>query len=122
MLFFTGVIAVSATDYKLYNGYSNEFWGLGLEDDDFYLRIRRRNVTIVRPQLPVEYLKYKTVYQDPIEPNPDRQNVFDSGYMRFETDGQVNLKFNLTDFKLQPQYTHLIVHLWNNVKDNNVIA
>jgi hypothetical protein len=34
-LFGGGVIAISA-DFVRANGYSNAFWGLGLDDDDFY--------------------------------------------------------------------------------------
>ncbi len=112
MVFFGGVIAVSTSDYAQYNGFSNAFWGVGLEDDDFYLRIRRHNLTVTRPQLPIEYLKYRTFYGDhPIKPNPDRQQVFDIGLLRFETDGLINLQYNLDGFRLHKLYTHLTVRL-----------
>ena len=114
-LFGGGVIAVSAVDFVRVNGYSNVFWGLGLEDDDFYRRIRRLNMSVTRPSIPVEYLRYRTLYHDPssVDVNQSkRQQVFDDGYLRFESDGLVNLKYRLSsDLQLKSLYTHVLVKL-----------
>ncbi len=114
-LFGGGVIAVSAVDFVRANGYSNVFWGLGLEDDDFYRRIRRLNMSVTRPRIPVEYLRYRTLYHDPssVDVNQSkRQQVFDNGYLRFESDGLVNLKYRLSsDLQLKSLYTHVLVKL-----------
>lgn len=92
-LFGGGVIAISAVDFVHANGYSNAFWGLGLEDDDFYRRIRRLNMSVARPNIPAEHLRYRTLYHDPsVEVIPNRQKLFDDGYLRFESDGLINLK------------------------------
>ena len=37
--YFGGVTALSKDHYKLVNGYSNQFWGWGGEDDDMFQRI-----------------------------------------------------------------------------------
>ncbi|CAI5440832.1 unnamed protein product [Caenorhabditis angaria] len=44
-----GVLAVSIADYKAVNGYSNQFWAWGGEDDDMGSRILSMNYTIERP-------------------------------------------------------------------------
>lgn len=44
-----GVLLLTLRDFERLNGMSNDFWGWGLEDDEFYLRIRDQNLTIVRP-------------------------------------------------------------------------
>jgi hypothetical protein len=111
-LFGGGVIAVSAVDYVRANGYSNAFWGTGLEDDDFYRRIRRLNMSVVRPNIPAEHLRYRTLYHDPsVEINPNGQKLFDDGYLRFETDGLVNLKYRLNDLQFKALYTHVFAEL-----------
>ncbi|ULU06162.1 hypothetical protein L3Y34_018206 [Caenorhabditis briggsae] len=44
-----GVLAVSMADYRAVNGYSNQFWAWGGEDDDMGQRILSLNYTIERP-------------------------------------------------------------------------
>ncbi|KAL3071396.1 hypothetical protein niasHS_016680 [Heterodera schachtii] len=38
--FIGSVLVITLADFKKVNGMSNEFWGWGLEDDDFYLRLK----------------------------------------------------------------------------------
>ncbi|VDM68336.1 unnamed protein product [Strongylus vulgaris] len=35
-------------DYKIVNGMSNKYWGWGLEDDEFFLRIRDGDLNLTR--------------------------------------------------------------------------
>ncbi len=37
--FFGGVVSVNKSDFLLANGFSNEFWGWGKEDDEFFARL-----------------------------------------------------------------------------------
>ncbi|XP_046450224.1 beta-1,4-N-acetylgalactosaminyltransferase bre-4-like [Daphnia pulex] len=111
-LFGGGVIAISAVDFVRANGYSIAFWGLGLEDDDFYRRIRRLNMSVARPNIPAEHLRYRTLYHDPsVDVNSNRPKLFDDGYRRFESDGLINLKYRPSDAQLKPLYTHVVVEL-----------
>lgn len=32
------------------NGMSNKYWGWGLEDDEFYVRLKEAGLTVIRPQ------------------------------------------------------------------------
>ena len=55
------------------NGYSNQFFGWGGEDDDFSARCRRRGVQLVR--YPKTIARYKMIHHDKDsgnEANPNR--------------------------------------------------
>ena len=51
--YFGGVSAISVEHFKLVNGFSNQFWGWGAEDDDMAkrLRINSLNVTRYSPEI-----------------------------------------------------------------------
>uniref|UniRef100_A0A7E4V9W8 Beta-1,4-galactosyltransferase 7 n=1 Tax=Panagrellus redivivus TaxID=6233 RepID=A0A7E4V9W8_PANRE len=42
--FIGGILMLTMHDFKLVNGMSNKYWGWGLEDDEFYLRLRDANL------------------------------------------------------------------------------
>ena len=50
---FGGVSAMSVKHFNFVNGFSNQFWGWGGEDDDMAkrLRINRLNVTRYSPEI-----------------------------------------------------------------------
>lgn len=43
--FIGGILMLTLKDFKMVNGLSNKYWGWGLEDDEFYLRLRDANLT-----------------------------------------------------------------------------
>ena len=47
--FIGGILLISRANYKKVNGMSNKYWGWGLEDDEFYVRMRRANIMVERP-------------------------------------------------------------------------
>ena len=47
--FIGGVLIVSRDVYRRVNGMSNRYWGWGREDDEFFLRLTRANVSVTRP-------------------------------------------------------------------------
>lgn len=48
--FIGGILLIRLDHYQSVNGMSNRYWGWGLEDDEFYLRLRSANLTIYRPK------------------------------------------------------------------------
>lgn len=48
--YFGGVTAFNVTDFRAMNGYPNNFWGWGGEDDELYTRTREARVRIVKPR------------------------------------------------------------------------
>ncbi|GMS89287.1 hypothetical protein PENTCL1PPCAC_11462 [Pristionchus entomophagus] len=48
--FVGGILMLTTYDYKKIHGMSNKYWGWGLEDDEFFLRIRDGQLKLVRPE------------------------------------------------------------------------
>ncbi|CAI4231153.1 unnamed protein product [Auanema sp. JU1783] len=46
--FIGGILMTTMIDYNLLNGMSNKYWGWGLEDDEFYLRISESSLNLTR--------------------------------------------------------------------------
>ena len=49
--FIGGILLVSKQHFLRTNGMSNNYWGWGKEDDEFYLRLKEANLTVSRPDL-----------------------------------------------------------------------
>jgi len=47
--FIGGILLISRANFQRVNGMSNKYWGWGLEDDEFYVRMRRANIMVDRP-------------------------------------------------------------------------
>lgn len=47
--FIGGILLISRKHYKQVDGMSNKYWGWGLEDDEFFVRMRQANMAIERP-------------------------------------------------------------------------
>ena len=45
---FGGITAFTKDAFQFINGYSNEYWGWGGEDDDMFRRVHASNLTIKR--------------------------------------------------------------------------
>ncbi|XP_065371766.1 beta-1,4-galactosyltransferase 7 [Calliphora vicina] len=48
--FVGGILLVRREHFDTLNGMSNKYWGWGLEDDEFYVRIRDAGLRVTRPQ------------------------------------------------------------------------
>lgn len=46
--YFGGIVTFSQEDYIRINGYPNNFWGWGGEDDEMYKRVKKNNLEIVK--------------------------------------------------------------------------
>ena len=70
------------------NGYSNQYWGWGGEDDDLQVRLKESGYTIIRPY--GETSKYKMISHERDhgnEQNPRRHNLLSSASKRQASDG-----------------------------------
>lgn len=47
--FVGGILLVNRDHFAILNGMSNRYWGWGLEDDEFYVRIRDAQLHVTRP-------------------------------------------------------------------------
>lgn len=48
--FIGGILLVNREHFELVNGMSNKYWGWGLEDDEFYVRLKEAKLKVYRPQ------------------------------------------------------------------------
>ncbi|KAK7866962.1 hypothetical protein R5R35_014735 [Gryllus longicercus] len=47
--FVGGILLIKREDFKRVNGMSNKYWGWGLEDDEFYVRLKEAGLNVSRP-------------------------------------------------------------------------
>lgn len=48
--FIGGILLITRAQYRQVDGMSNKYWGWGLEDDEFFVRLRQNNIMIGRPE------------------------------------------------------------------------
>lgn len=48
--FIGGILLLKVEHYQMLNGMSNKYWGWGLEDDEFYVRIKEAGLEVFRPR------------------------------------------------------------------------
>ncbi|CAG9569185.1 unnamed protein product [Danaus chrysippus] len=48
--FIGGILLIKREDFELVNGLSNNYWGWGLEDDEFYVRLKDAGLKVSRPE------------------------------------------------------------------------
>lgn len=48
--FIGGILLLKNEDFEAVNGMSNKYWGWGLEDDEFYVRLKDAGLQVHRPQ------------------------------------------------------------------------
>lgn len=106
---FGGVSALTKKHMLTVNGFSNEFWGWGGEDDDMSNRIRHHGLKISRYSPKIA--RYTMLKHKKDEPNPERYNKLYKGKYRYKKDGLSNLKYNLLDLVLKKLYTWVLVEI-----------
>ncbi|KFM76276.1 Beta-1,4-N-acetylgalactosaminyltransferase bre-4, partial [Stegodyphus mimosarum] len=104
---FGGVTAFTKEQFTTVNGYSNEYFGWGAEDDDLYDRLNVKQLK-VRRWAP-EISRYKMLFHSKEVPNPDRFNLLKKGKQRIDTDGLSSLHYKILKTELLPLYTRILV-------------
>ncbi|XP_042913363.1 beta-1,4-N-acetylgalactosaminyltransferase bre-4-like [Parasteatoda tepidariorum] len=106
---FGGVSALSKKHMKIVNGFSNEFWGWGGEDDDMSNRIKHHGLKISRYSSKIA--RYTMLKHKKDEPNPDRYNKLYKGKYRYTKDGLSNLKYKRLEIVFKKLYTWVLVEI-----------
>ena len=99
------------------------FWGWGSEDDDLYRRVVYHNLTVTRlfnnnPSL-LNITRYKMLDHDWVNPNPDRDRLFEDGKKRIASDGLVNLQYLIVEAKFKKIYTNIVVNIQQHKVNKN---
>ncbi|XP_037079933.1 beta-1,4-N-acetylgalactosaminyltransferase bre-4-like [Pollicipes pollicipes] len=104
---FGGVSAVNREQFELVNGFSNQYWGWGGEDDDMYNRLTFHHLYIAR--YPANIARYKMVKHKHAKVNPKRFDLLRKGKKRFTTDGLSSLEYQVKDVSLEKLYTRVLI-------------
>ncbi|KAI0212444.1 Beta-1,4-N-acetylgalactosaminyltransferase bre-4 [Lamellibrachia satsuma] len=94
---FGGVAALKKEHFQLVNGFSNQFFGWGGEDDDLYNRIHHHHLQLIR--YPLDIAKYTMMRHVKNVPSPQRFKYLYTGAKRFNVDGLNSLKNKYKDLK-----------------------
>ncbi|OCT73582.1 beta-1,4-galactosyltransferase 3 [Xenopus laevis] len=113
--YFGGVSALSPEQYMKMNGFPNNYWGWGGEDDDIGIRVALGGMLISRPS--VQYGRYKMIkhgLDEGNEQNPRRFNMLAKTRRTWKQDGMNSLQYVLLSKELQPLYTNISVDIGTN--------
>ena len=107
---FGGVTAFTENQFKKVNGFSNEFYGYGGEDDDMRNRIESRNMSVVR--FPQCVAKYTMISHNKDKGNPYNINSDIAWQTRtsvYDANGLNNVKYSVVRWEERPLYTWILV-------------
>ncbi|XP_042640728.1 beta-1,4-galactosyltransferase 3-like isoform X2 [Tyto alba] len=110
--YFGGVSALTPDQYMKINGFPNEYWGWGGEDDDIATRVRLAGMKIARPPVSIGHYKMVKHKSDKgNEENPHRFDLLIRTQRMWTQDGMNSLTYTLLAKHLHPLYTNLTVDI-----------
>ncbi|KAM8838074.1 beta-1,4-galactosyltransferase 2 [Synchiropus picturatus] len=110
--YFGGVSGLSKKQFLKINGFPNEYWGWGGEDDDIYNRITLNGMKVSRPDVRIgRYRMIKHERDKHNEPNPQRFNKIQNTKNTMKKDGISSLTYKLVQVKRFPLYTNISVEI-----------
>ncbi|XP_070829955.1 beta-1,4-galactosyltransferase 2 [Chaetodon trifascialis] len=110
--YFGGVSGLSKKQFLKINGFPNEYWGWGGEDDDIYNRITLNGMKVSRPDVRIgRYRMIKHERDKHNEPNPQRFNKIQNTKNTMKKDGISSLTYRLVQVKKYPLYTNISVEI-----------
>ncbi|XP_054625313.1 beta-1,4-galactosyltransferase 2 [Dunckerocampus dactyliophorus] len=110
--YFGGVSGLSKKQFLKINGFPNEYWGWGGEDDDIYNRITLNGMKVSRPDVRIgRYRMIKHERDKHNEPNPQRFNKIQNTKNTMKKDGISSLTYRLVQTKRYPLYTNISVEI-----------
>ncbi|CAI4230194.1 unnamed protein product [Auanema sp. JU1783] len=110
---FGGISALTVGQLIQINGFSNDYWGWGGEDDDLSSRVRLSGLKITR--YPASIARYKMIkhlkeeHSNPV--NRCRYKLMSKTASRWERDGLNSLNYKIVNKTFYPLYTHVLVDL-----------
>ncbi|KAM4642818.1 beta-1,4-galactosyltransferase 2 isoform 1-T2 [Discoglossus pictus] len=110
--YFGGVSGLTKTQFLKINGFPNEYWGWGGEDDDIYNRITHNGMKVSRPDVRIgRYRMIKHERDKHNEPNPQRFTKIQNTKMTMKKDGINSLHYRVVQTAKYPMYTNITVEI-----------
>uniref|UniRef100_UPI003AABFD1A beta-1,4-galactosyltransferase 1-like n=1 Tax=Centroberyx gerrardi TaxID=166262 RepID=UPI003AABFD1A len=110
--YFGGVASFSKDQYLKINGFPNNYWGWGAEDDDIYKRISFHKMSISRPDSEIgkyKMIKHNRDLHNEADPkNPDK--LFKTKWT-MEKDGINSLAYTVKKIEKDALYTFITVDI-----------
>ncbi|XP_064410729.1 beta-1,4-galactosyltransferase 1-like [Latimeria chalumnae] len=109
---FGGVSALSKEQFNKINGFPNDYWGWGGEDDDIYNRITSKGMGISRPDGIIG--KCRMIRHDrdkKNDPNPQRFDRIAHTRHTMNSDGINSLSYNVVNTEKYALYTKITVDI-----------
>ncbi|CAB3407923.1 unnamed protein product [Caenorhabditis bovis] len=109
---FGGISALTREHFVKINGFSNDFWGWGGEDDDLATRTHEAGLSVSR--YPAQIARYKMIRHKQESTNPVnkcRYKLMGRTRYRWQRDGVNSLKYKLLNLEFKKLYTHVYVDL-----------
>lgn len=107
--YFGGIVSISNSDFEKLNGYPNDYWGWGGEDDELRRRCDEVRMPIVRPSegtiLPLPHTDTKEVKK---WKNLRKWELRDAHKQTWQTNGLCSLKYKRIGSRKIGQRTHII--------------
>jgi len=112
-----GVIMINNDSFLKVNGFSNQYWGWGVEDNDFSERCKRKNINISFRKGRYMSLTHEsngdTSGKPPSEFTIKNRQYFNDIIMKdsFFDDGIENIKYNVVNLEKYDYFTKIVVDL-----------
>ncbi|XP_077351786.1 beta-1,4-galactosyltransferase 3-like isoform X2 [Festucalex cinctus] len=110
--YFGGVVAVTPEQFRKMNGFSNQYWGWGREDDDLCKRVALSGMKVVRP--PVALARYKMIKHE--RDGGNEENLYNLELLNrteasWHWDGLNSLTYQLLSKERRHLFTHLMINV-----------
>ncbi|XP_039183180.1 beta-1,4-galactosyltransferase 4 [Crotalus tigris] len=115
--YFGGVTALTREQFLKVNGFSNNYWGWGGEDDDLRIRVEMQKMKIIRPSPSIA--KYTMIFHtrdQGNEANGQRMNLLHQVPRVWKTDGLNSCSYKLLSKEYNPLYTNITVDFGRQTK------
>ncbi|XP_066516085.1 beta-1,4-galactosyltransferase 1-like isoform X2 [Hoplias malabaricus] len=110
--YFGGACAMSKEQFLKINGFPNNYWGWGGEDDDIYNRLSFRGMSISRPDAVIGRCKMLRHERDRLnEPNPKRFDQIAHTRETMGSDGINSLSYRVVKIEKDKLFTRIIVDI-----------
>ncbi|XP_070446363.1 beta-1,4-galactosyltransferase 1 [Equus przewalskii] len=110
--YFGGVSALSKEQFLTINGFPNNYWGWGGEDDDIFNRLVFKGMSLSRPNAVIGKCRMIRHSRDKKnEPNPQRFDRIAHTKETMFLDGLNTLFYNVLDVQRYPLYTKVTVDI-----------
>ncbi|XP_031431557.1 beta-1,4-galactosyltransferase 3 [Clupea harengus] len=111
-MYFGGVSALTPLQYLRMNGFPNNYWGWGGEDDDIGIRVSLGGMSISRPSVNIgRYKMIKHKLDTGNERNPERFNMLAKTRQTWKLDGMNSLDYELISREYRQLYTNITVNI-----------